>query len=140
MYNDKTFTHEKLLERGGQCSLYDMCIYNHLLLTCKVILGSDLLEYLRDTIRLRSSVKDLHARLMLACEQAHVWGVHNSSRRIASLADSLFAARAWDFKGEPARRLGSYRLEIPRVNTTTHGLHSFRYSAVNRWNDLDKSV
>lgn len=62
-----------ILELVGQCSLYDTRIYDHLLLTFKVIHGSDLPGYLRDMIRLRSSVKDLHARVILACEKAHVW-------------------------------------------------------------------
>ena len=55
----------------------------------------NLLRYLTDMIRLRTSVKDLR---------------------------------------------GIYRLEIPRVNTTTHGPHSFRYSSAKRWNDFNESV
>ena len=35
---------------------------------------------------------------------------------------------------------GTYWLEILRVNTMTHGLHSSRYSAAKRWNDLNESV
>ena len=72
-----------------------MRIQDYLLLTFKVIHGFNQLGYLRDMIRLRSSVKDLR---------------------------------------------GSYRLEIPRVNTTAYGLHSLRFSAAKRWNDLDESV
>jgi len=37
--------------------------------------------------------------------------------------------------------LGTYRFEIPKINTTTYGLHSFvRYSTAKRWNDLNESV
>ena len=35
---------------------------------------------------------------------------------------------------------GSYQLEITRVNTTTRGPYSFRYSAAKRWNDLNESL
>ena len=95
VYNGQTSTYEELLECVGQCSLNDMRIQDHLLLTFKVVHGFNLPGYLTDLIRLRSSVKDLR---------------------------------------------GLYRLEIPRINTTAYGLHSFRYSAAKRWNDLDESV
>ena len=52
-------TYEELLERFGQCSLNDVRIQDHLLLTFKVIHSFNLPGYLRNMIRLRSSVKDL---------------------------------------------------------------------------------
>ena len=35
---------------------------------------------------------------------------------------------------------GSRKLVIPYVNTTTYGLHSFRYSAANMWNKLTEDL
>ena len=39
--------------------------------------------------------------------------------------------------GNTERNLqGSRKLVIPYVNTTTYGLHSFRYTSANMWNKL----
>ena len=35
---------------------------------------------------------------------------------------------------------GSRKLVIPYVNTTTYGLHSFRYTAANMWNKLTEDL
>ena len=35
---------------------------------------------------------------------------------------------------------GQHLLNVPRVNTTTYGLHSFRYSASKLWNSLLNSL
>ena len=35
---------------------------------------------------------------------------------------------------------GSRKLFIPYVNTTTYGLHSFRYTAANMWNKLTEDL
>ena len=35
---------------------------------------------------------------------------------------------------------GQHLLNVPRVNTTTYGLHSFRYSASKLWNSLPNSL
>ena len=34
---------------------------------------------------------------------------------------------------------GQHLLNVPRVNTTNYGLHSFRYSACKLWNSLPNS-
>ena len=59
VYNDQASIYEQLLERVGQCSLNDMRIQDHLLLTFKVIHGFNLPKYLTDMIRLRPFVKNL---------------------------------------------------------------------------------
>ena len=35
---------------------------------------------------------------------------------------------------------GSRKLVIPYVNTTTYGLHSFRYTFANMWNNLTEDL
>ena len=35
---------------------------------------------------------------------------------------------------------GSSKLVIPYVNTTTYGLHSFRYTSANMWNKLTEDL
>ena len=35
---------------------------------------------------------------------------------------------------------GQHLLNVPKVNTTTYGLHSFRYSASKLWNSLPNSL
>ena len=64
-YNNQASTYEELLECVGQCSLNDMCIQDHLLLTFKVIHGFNLPGYLRDMIRSRLSVKNLRALILI---------------------------------------------------------------------------
>ena len=144
--------HKRLLPTGAKKRLYEAFILSHLLNYCSIVWNhcgkknADKLEKINERC-LRFVFNDFHSTydelfdyINQPCLQDRI--IHDMLTLIYRALNGntpVYIKNLLNERDTSYNLRGQHLLNVPRVNTTNYGLHSFRYSACKLWSSLPNS-